>query len=290
MNSRIIKAHLDHRRAWQDFDYAYPVISRRSRGVSLGLDLNPDKVCSFNCVYCEVDRLNPPRRKDLDLSQMEQEMSSLLDLTLSGELFKYPPFDSARPEQRRLNDIAFSGNGEPTLCKVFNEAVLCMARLLKDRGLNDVKLVLITNSTRLLEPSIQFGLQTLMENNGEIWAKLDAGTEDHYRRISRSGVAFGKVLENILETAKKWPITLQTLFLEWEGEAPSDCELEAYSAHISRFLKEGAKLQGLHLYTVARPTPELHANALPALQLEGIAQQLRSRFPGLAVEVFPGTR
>ena len=69
----LIKAHLDHRRVWRDFDYCYPVISRRSRGVSLGVNLNPDKVCNFDCVYCEVDRLTPAKRKDLDLDLLDKE-------------------------------------------------------------------------------------------------------------------------------------------------------------------------------------------------------------------------
>ena len=99
--SSLIPAHLDHRRAWSDFDYCYPVISRRSKGVSLGVNLNPDKVCNFDCVYCEVDRTTPGRRRDIDLDQLEREMAALLDLTLDGSLFAFSPFDSARPEQRR---------------------------------------------------------------------------------------------------------------------------------------------------------------------------------------------
>jgi len=117
--SDLIKAHLDHRRLWQTFDYCYPVISRRSRGLSLGVNLNPDKICNFDCVYCEVDRLTPPRRKDLDLDQLERELAVLLDLAATGEIYGVPPFDSAQPEQRRLNDIAFNGDGDPTTAREF---------------------------------------------------------------------------------------------------------------------------------------------------------------------------
>ncbi|HJV37573.1 MAG TPA: hypothetical protein VJ528_01940, partial [Geothrix sp.] len=142
----LIKAHLDHRRVWRDFDYCYPVISRRSRGVSLGVNLNPDKVCNFDCVYCEVDRLTPAKRKDLDLDLLDKELGLLLDLATSGEIYDIPPFDSARPEQRRLNDIAFSGDGEPTTAREFAEVVTRVASLKKQRGLDLVKLVLITDS------------------------------------------------------------------------------------------------------------------------------------------------
>ena len=89
--TELIKAHLDHRRLWRDFDYCYPVISRRSQGLSLGVNLNPDQVCNFDCVYCEVDRTKPPRRRYLDLDQLVQELAALLDLSISGEIYQHPP-------------------------------------------------------------------------------------------------------------------------------------------------------------------------------------------------------
>jgi pyruvate-formate lyase-activating enzyme len=231
--SDLIKAHLDHRRVWRDFDYCYPVISRRSRGVSLGVNLNPDKVCNFDCVYCEVDRRTPPKRKDLDLDLLEEELGLLLDLASSGELYQVPPFDSALPEQRRLNDIAFSGDGEPTTAREFAEVVARVARLKAQRGLDLVKLVLITDSSRLQAPGVVQGLEILMANQGEVWAKLDAGTESFYREICRSQVPFERILDNLLATARRWPILIQTLFLNWKGQGPSAAELEAPVLRVS---------------------------------------------------------
>ena len=285
---RLVKAHLDHRRLWQAFDYCYPVISRRSKGVSLGVNLNPDKICNFDCVYCEVDRVNPPRRRDVDLDQIQDEMAALLDLTLSGELFTFPPFDSARPDQRRLNDLAFSGDGEPTTAREFPEAVARLARLKTERGLDNVKLVLITDSSRLQAPDVIQGLETLMANNGEIWAKLDAGTESYYREINRSKIPFARILENLLSAGRRWPITIQTLFLQWNGQGPSAGELEAYQACLQALVEGGASLQGLHLYTVARPTPEAAARPLAAPVLDAIAANLSTAFPRIPVEVFYG--
>ncbi len=285
---RLVKAHLDHRRLWQDFDYCYPVISRRSKGVSLGVNLNPDKICNFDCVYCEVDRVNPPRRRDVDLDRLEGEMAALLDLTRSGELFAFSPFDSARPEQRRLNDIAFSGDGEPTTAREFPEAVARLARLKASRGLEEIKLVLITDSSRLQAPDVIQGLETLMANNGEIWAKLDAGTEAYYREINRSKIPFARILENLLSTGRRWPITIQTLFLEWNGQGPSTGELEAYKACLQALLEGGANLQGLQLYTVARPTPEAAARPLAAADLDALATNLSAAFPKISIEVFYG--
>jgi wyosine [tRNA(Phe)-imidazoG37] synthetase (radical SAM superfamily) len=286
--SDLVPAHLDHRRVWHDFQYCYPVISRRSKGVSLGVNLNPDKVCNFNCVYCEVDRSGPGPRADLDLDQIEREMAVLLDLTGSGELFRHPPFDSARPEQRRLNDIAFSGDGEPTTAKAFPQVVERLARLKAERGLEDVKLVLITDSSRLQAPEIVQGLEILMANQGEVWAKLDAGTEAYYQEIDRSRVPFSRILANLAATAQRWPITIQTLFLEWQGRGPGAGEVEAYLQCLRGILDLGGQLQAIQLYTVARPTPEPAARPLPAAAMDALAATVRAGLPEVPVEVYYG--
>ena len=284
----LIPAHLDHRRVWSDFDYCYPVISRRSKGVSLGVNLNPDKVCNFDCVYCEVDRRTPGRRRDIDLDQLEREMAALLDLTLDGSLFTFAPFDSARPEQRRLNDIAFSGDGEPTTAKEFPEVVERIAHLKWQRGLADVKLVLITDSSRLQAREVVQGLDTLMANNGEIWAKLDAGTEAYYKEINRTSIPFSRILENIEITARLRPVTIQSLFLSWKGQGPSTAEIVAYCECLKRIQGMGGQLQGLQLYTVARPTPEPEARPLRGVELDALAAQVAEALPGLPIEVFYG--
>lgn len=284
----MIKAHLDHRRAWRDFHYAYPVISRRSRGLSLGVNLNPDQACNFDCVYCEVDRTVAPRRRDLDLDQMVRELEVLLDLADRGDLYQVPPFDSARPEHRRLNDIAFSGDGEPTTAPAFAEAVARVAALKRARGLDAVKLVLITDATRLTAPEVVQGLDTLMANQGEIWAKLDAGTEAHYREICRSRVPFQRVLDNLLATARRWPTVIQTLFLSWQGQGPDAAEVEAYCDRLQALLDGGGTLAAVQLYTVARPTPEPEARPLDRAAMDALAARVRARLPQVPLEVYYG--
>ena len=286
--TELIKAHLDHRRVWRDFDYCYPVISRRSHGLSLGVNLNPDKVCNFDCVYCEVDRLTPPRRKDLDLDQLERELGLLMDLSSSGEIYEIPPFDSARTEHRRLNDIAFSGDGEPTTAREFAEAVSRVAQLKDRRGLDSVKLVLITDSSRLQAPEVIKGLEVMMAHQGEVWAKLDAGTEAYYRDICRSQVPFARILDNLLATARRWPILIQTLFLDWRGQGPSEAELEAYCGRLEYILAQGGQIRAVQFYTVARPTPEPEARPLRRLDMDAIAARLGGRLPGLPIEVYYG--
>jgi len=285
---RISPPHLDHGRLWRGFDFCYPVVSRRSRGLSLGVNISPGRACNFGCVYCEVDRTRPPGRTDFDLDQMEGEMGALLDLAVSGRLFGMRPFCFAEEGQRRLNDIAFSGDGEPTASPDFAPAVARLAGLKGGLGLGEVKLVLITNATRLQEPDVVAGIDALMENNGEIWAKLDAGTEAHYRAVNRSGVPLDRITENLASAGRRWPIKIQTMFLEWRGAAPSEGELGAYLGRLGRLLGAGARLAGLQLYTVARPAPEPGARPLPAATMDEIAKYVAGGLPGVPVDVFYG--
>src|SRR5213593_1476580 len=68
----------DHSRQFADFTFVYPVISRRARGLSIGINLNPDKVCNFDCVYCEVDRRIPGKVSQVDLNQMRDELAAMI--------------------------------------------------------------------------------------------------------------------------------------------------------------------------------------------------------------------
>ena len=51
----------DRPRDWLGNRFVYAVISARARGLSLGVNVNPDKKCNFDCSYCEVDRRHPVR-------------------------------------------------------------------------------------------------------------------------------------------------------------------------------------------------------------------------------------
>jgi wyosine [tRNA(Phe)-imidazoG37] synthetase (radical SAM superfamily) len=281
-----IAAHRDHRRSWRDFLYVYPVISRRSRGVSIGINLNPDKACNFDCVYCEVDRAAPPRAREVDLAVLEAELRAMIACWKDGGLFREPPFSGAPPEVRRLNDLAFSGDGEPTTFGPFDRACELAARVKRETVGDGVKIVLITDAAGLDREAVKRGLEVLDANQGEIWGKLDAGTEAHYRLVNRTSVRFDRVLKNLEETGRKRPICIQSLFLRVRGAGPSDAEVAAYCGHLNRFKAAGCRVREVQAYTVARPTPEPWATALPAAELEAIAARIRAA-TGLKVEVYP---
>src|SRR2546430_6375663 len=83
----------DHCRQFADFTFVYPVISRRSRGLSLGINLNPDKLCNFDCIYCEVDRNVPGRVSEVNLNEMRDELAAMIHFVRDGGLAKEPKFN-----------------------------------------------------------------------------------------------------------------------------------------------------------------------------------------------------
>src|SRR5512140_806538 len=111
-----------HERRWAENLYVYAVVSRRSHGVSVGINLNPSKACNFDCIYCQVDRTVPPRVRAVNLERLTAELDAVLQAAATGTLYAKPPFDALPPDRREVRDIAFSGDGEPTTYSRFKEA------------------------------------------------------------------------------------------------------------------------------------------------------------------------
>ncbi len=276
----------DHTRNFKEFLYVYPVISRRSRGLSIGINLNPDKICNFNCIYCEVDRISPPRIKHVDTSRIRQELNEMVATIKAGGLLSMPRFQAASDLTHEIKDFAFSGDGEPTMVRDFDACVQVVADVKRENRLIDTKIVLITDAAGLDKESVQRGLKIMDANQGEIWAKLDAGTESYYKLVNRSNIQFERILGNLLQTALIRPITIQTMFLKVQGASMPQDEFQAYCQRLRHLLSQGAKIREVQAYTVARPTPEAYATRLTPEELEAFADGVR-RETGLLVSVFP---
>lgn len=276
----------DHTRHFSDFTFVYPVISRRSKGLSIGVNLNPDKVCNFDCIYCEVDRRIPGAVTEVDLRQMKDELTAMVRFAKDGGLAKEPKFDEVPWLTREVKDIAFSGDGEPTMIHNFAECVETVVEVQQSEGLDETKIVLITDAAGLDKADVKRGLKLMDTHHGEIWGKLDAGTEDYYREVNRSNVKFDRILSNLLETARARPIIIQSLFLKVHGQAMPAAELAAYCGRLNDLTESGGQISEVHLYTVARPTPEAFAAKLELAELENMAAAVREQ-TGLTVAVFP---
>jgi wyosine [tRNA(Phe)-imidazoG37] synthetase (radical SAM superfamily) len=279
--------HTEHERRFASNRFVYPVLSRRSGGISVGVNLNPDKVCNFDCIYCQVDRRSESETRFVETDRLIHELDDILDLVTSGDLYTTPKFSRTPEHLRRLNDIAFSGDGEPTTFKNFDELIAQCAEVKRRHSLDAVKMVLITNASMFHRPHVQRGLAILDANNGEIWAKLDAGTAAYYKLVDRTTIPFRQVLDNITNAAKMRPLVIQSLFMRVQNESPSREECEAYCDRLNEVTSAGGQIKLVQIYTVARQPAESFVAPLTNKEVDDLVELVRFR-TGLPAAPFYG--
>lgn len=269
----------DHRRELDANRYVYAVVSRRARGVSIGVNLNTDKLCNFDCPYCQVDRRTPGGASEVDVPRLGQELEALLERVASGHLWEERPFDTVVPALRQLADVAFSGDGEPTTPPEFPAAAE-MTRGILDRRHLQIPLRLITNATMFDRPRVRAALRLF----DELWCKLDAGTEEYFHLVDGTRLPFAKVLTNLGDVARERPIVIQSLFMRYAGGEPSEAEIDAYAGRLRDIVASGGRIDLVQVYTVARQPSDPRCEPLAAHALEAIAAGVRA--VGLSAEVF----
>ncbi|MCM1169510.1 MAG: radical SAM protein [Bacteroides sp.] len=254
-----------------------PIHSRRL-GLSLGVNLLPtqNKVCNYDCVYCEcgwntVDAAEPEQLPALQEVQAALEQA-LTDLKARG----------VRPDS-----VTFSGNGEPTLHPDFGKITAavkqCVDRFYPE---NPPLLTVISNATQIGRPEVAEALALC----GKVLLKLDAGTPEMYARINRlrSGFRLGAYVQEespeacygrLLRNLERFPhpFTVQTLLFRGENEGEkidntSGAEWDAYVERLSLI-----RPQGVMLYGLDRETPAKQLQKLGAEELEAKAEELRRR-------------
>jgi wyosine [tRNA(Phe)-imidazoG37] synthetase (radical SAM superfamily) len=272
----------DHNRGFVNLTYIYPVVSRRARGVSVGVNLNPNNACNWHCAYCQVPGLVRGAAPEIDLAQLRQELESFLHALVHGRFME----EHVPPEARVIRDIAFSGNGEPTSSKRFAEVMALVVELRNKAGLAHVPIRVISNGSLIDRPYVQAGLRTLAAAGGEVWFKLDGGRAEDIARINGVDIRPEAHVQRLVECASLCPTWVQTCMMRWDGELPSEAALEAYLKMLEA--AGVARLQGVHLYGVVRPSYQeeaVHLKQMTADELEHIACRIRAL--GLTVTVSP---
>lgn len=279
----VVLTPTNHDRDIAGLTYVYPVVSRRAGGVSVGVNLNPNNACNWACVYCQVPNLVRGTAPPIDLAQLEMELRAMLHAIVHGDFMQ----TQVPEDMRRLNDIALSGNGEPTSAREFEAVIELIGRLLTEFDLfGKIKLVLITNGSLLSRKQVQAGLRTMAELNGEVWFKLDSATAAGMRTINQTRIAPDKAFERIKISATLCATWLQTCVFALDGVAPSEAEQSAFLQLVRRIRDAQIPVQGVLLYGLARPSMQPQAprlSALPAIWLEAFAAQIRAA--GLPVKV-----
>ena len=276
---------IDHRQREKGV-LVYPVYSRRSLGLSVGINLFPGgKRCSFDCPYCEVFPFSGTA--EFSPEQMEEDLRCVIR--------------SALERDEPVRDISFSGNGEPAQSPAFPEALKRAGRV-RTELVPGAKLVVITNGSFLLEE----GLFSLLVNAAagplalDIWLKLDAGTTGWYKKINCSALPFEKIVCKLKQFAAAAPLTIQTMLCAVDGEGPPGEDAQAWEGLIAELAAiagetggKGGGIRLIQIYGKARPAPEdPKALALPEAYLEERARSLRLALAGAVaapppVKVYP---
>lgn len=271
----------NHDRDSAGMTYVYPVISRRAGGVSIGVNLNPNNACNWHCAYCQVPNLVRGSAPDIDISLLNNE----LDYFLHPEhLFDFM-HDRVPEDCRRVSDVAISGNGEPTSSRQFDQVVEGIVDRLRSAALLDaINIVLITNGSYVHRPEVVRGLEMMAEHRGQVWFKLDAGSDKSIARINGVGMTAGRQMQQLKAAASHCPTWIQTCMFAWDGQEPSEGEINAYLGFLRAARSEGIRLEGVLLYGLARPSMQAEAKHLGKLP-DAWMQSFATRVEALGISV-----
>ncbi|HVP14308.1 MAG TPA: radical SAM protein [Terriglobales bacterium] len=241
-----------------------PVRSRRL-GRSLGINLLPAgrKVCTFDCVYCQYGWSDAGALASMrpDEWPRVEEVLGAVEAALV-RLAEDPPAY-----------LTFSGNGEPTLHPRFGE-ILTGVKELRDRLAPRARTAVLSNSSRVGDASVRKALAALDRRI----MKLDAGTEEGFRRVSRplDGLTLADVVAGLSALEE---VTIQTLLIAGPDGNLEPGEIEAWLARIAAI-----RPSVVQLYTLDRGAPSDRIEAAGEEQLESAAERLKKA--GVAARVF----
>lgn len=274
----------EHSRDVAGLRYVYPVISRRAGGVSVGINLNTNNACNWRCIYCQVPDLKLGTAPPVDLPLLEKELRGFLHELLHGDFMQTRVPEDAR----RINDIALSGNGEPTSAAEFAQVIELIGALKRELALPEhIKLVLITNGSQLHRENVRQGLHRMAQLNGEVWFKLDRASEQGMARINDTRTSMDKVRANLSTAITCCPNTwLQTCWFALDGNAPDKQDEDDYLQFLDTLLQQNIRPQGVLLYGIARTSMQPEASRLSALsggQMDSFAGRIRKL--GVVVKV-----
>ena len=142
---------------------------------------------------------------------------------------------------------------------------------------SQTKMVLITNASMFHRPHVQRGLEILTANQGEIWAKLEAGTAEYFQLIERTTIPFQQILDNILAAAQVRPLVIQALFLQVDGVPPPPAELLAFCDRLLEIRAGGGQLSHVQVYTVARRPAESYVTPLSDQDVDAIVDLVQGQ-------------
>jgi wyosine [tRNA(Phe)-imidazoG37] synthetase (radical SAM superfamily)/biotin operon repressor len=225
-----------------------PVPSRRL-GLSLGIDIVPFKVCTLDCIYCQLGRTSAKTIERKDYVPVEAVLAELKE-RLAQEL--------------QADFIAISGSGEPTLNAGLGRIIEGIKKI------TNIPVAILTNGTLLTDKSVRADC----EEADVVLPSLDAGDEETFQKINRphTDISIEKLIEGLCAFRKEFSgqLWLEVFFVE--GLNTSAWQIAKIKAAVERIRPDKVQLN-----TAVRPTAETSVKRTSIEKLRGIAAQLGER-------------
>jgi len=278
---------LNHDRNKLGLTYIYPVLSRRSGGLSIGINLNPNNACNWRCIYCQVPELKRGSAPLINFDLLGKELRCFLSDVIEGDFYDA---ESVPDKLRMIKDIALSGNGEPTTSSEFDQVVQLINIILNEFGLiNSVNVVLITNGSQINRKVVQTGLKTMAKINGEVWFKIDSASRKGQAFINQVQGSGLDSLKRLKLSAELCPTYIQTCFFAWKDRLPSEHELKSYFSLLEAIELNAIPIKGLKIYGIARESQQEEAkdiSSLPSYWFNDLEEKLK-RFENFDISITP---
>jgi len=229
------------------FRHVYGPVPSRRLGRSLGVDLVQHKICSYDCIYCQLGRTTNKtveRKEYVSIKNILEEVDRKLS-------------EGDEPDY-----ISLAGSGEPTLNSGIGDLIT------KIKHLTDIPVAVLTNGSLLWDSEVRDALMAA----DLVVPSLDAGDERLFRYVNRphKEISFETMVAGIAAFARRFPgeVWLEVLLLGGVTEIPAEAEKIAAAARRIR----PARVQ---LGTATRPPAENFA--FPVSSDRMVA--LKDRFP-----------
>lgn len=212
-----------------------PVFSRRL-GRSLGIDLVPFKVCTYDCLYCQLGRTTNKtmQRGTYSVERAEDildELKERLELNLNPDY------------------ISLAGSGEPTLNTQIGPLIDGI------KGMTDIPVAVLTNGSLLWMEEVRKALM----GADLVLPSLDAGDDHAFRLVNRPhrSMDFEKMVAGIAEFSRVFPGSVWLEVFVLDGITGKSDEMKKIAALAERIAPERVQLN-----TVSRPPTEKSARAV----------------------------
>lgn len=281
MQPATLFAALSHTAVQQRWQYVYPVLSRRAQGISLGINLHPNHACNWQCIYCQVPGLHRGHSPTIRIAQLINELQACLQ-----SIADHSP--ACQDAHNRISDIAFAGDGEPTSSPQFAEAMEAVATLLNDYPIPDrpQTIRVITNGSQLHHGHVQHALRRLATLGGEVWFKLDAGTDQEMFEINQARLPVALHVQRLKTSCQCCRTWVQTAVLT-RKTAQGLVSTPSLLPYIALLDTVRTEIAGILLYGIARPSQQAAGKDIAPVSLTLLNEYAAAlRNAGHTVQVF----